>query len=367
MYTPFKIQIVRCILLHTSVQTPSLPALLLKLLSFIAKTMSKPFPLLITIFLLICLGVSCTGSPADTAPVEESVRGQVAPPAIQSLLGRPLLPWKESAAARARKDSLLAIARADWDEDPEDLDHIIWYGRRIAYLFHYQEAIEVFTAGMERYPDVPELFRHRGHRYISIRNFDAAIADFQKASDLMQGRPVEIEPDGIPNKLNKPLSSLQFNVWYHLGLAHYLKGEFVEAERAYLECMKVSTNPDLLVATADWLYMTFRRQGKEDEAAAMLHTIGPDLEIIENESYYKRLQMYQGKIAPEELLDLENTSSDVQLDIVTQGYGVGNWYYYNGDKAKALDVFRKVVAQQYWPAFGYIAAEAELARSVGTE
>ena len=34
---------------------------------------------------------------------------------------------------------------------------------------------------------------------------------------------LETEPDGIPNKLNMPLSSTQFNVWYDLALAHYLK------------------------------------------------------------------------------------------------------------------------------------------------
>ena len=79
-------------------------------------------------------------------------------------------------------------------------------------------------------PTLPSpAYRHRGHRYISQRKFDAAIADFNKAAELMQGAPIEMEPDGQPNKINKPLSTTQFNVWYHLGLAHYLKEEFDEA------------------------------------------------------------------------------------------------------------------------------------------
>jgi len=41
---------------------------------------------------------------------------------------------------------------------------------------------------------------------------------------------------------------------------------------------------------------------------------------------------------------------------------VGNWHFYNGDEAKGMEIFRQVVEQQYWSAFGYIAAEAELAR-----
>ena len=324
--------------------------------------MSNPSPSIFFAILLLFLTGACTAPPTEAEAAEQEFVEQAPPVALKSLLGKELLPWQESAAARARKDSLLAIARTNWEQYPDDLQNIIWYGRRIAYLFRYREANDVFTAGMTKFPDAPELYRHRGHRYISLREFDKAVADLQKAADLMKGRPVEIEPDGIPNRLNKPLSSLQFNVWYHLALAHYLLGDFEQAERAYLECMKVSTNPDLLVATADWLYMTLRRQGKEDEASILLSTIGPDLEIIENASYYKRLQMYQGMITPDALLDLENDSSAAQLDIVTQGYGVGNWYFYNGEEEKGSEVFRKVVAQQYWPAFGYIAAEAELAR-----
>jgi hypothetical protein len=50
------------------------------------------------------------------------------------------------------------------------------------------------------------------------------------------------------------------------------------------------------------------------------------------------------------------------LTVATQGYGVGNWYYVNGDRAKAKEIFEKVVSGPQWSAFGYIAAEADLQR-----
>ncbi len=53
------------------------------------------------------------------------------------------------------------------------------------------------------------------------------------------------------------------------------------------------------------------------------------------------------------------------LNIATQGYGVGNWYLVNGDVAAATEIFERIVAGTSWAAFGYIAAEAELARGVG--
>jgi hypothetical protein len=70
--------------------------------------------------------------------------------------------------------------------------------------------------------------------------------------------------------------------------------------------------------------------------------------------------MYKGLEKPEALLDPANADA---LTIATQGYGVGNWYFVNGDRAKAMSTFEKVVAGPQWSAFGYIAAEADLARS----
>lgn len=283
-------------------------------------------------------------------------------PEAKSLDGRKLYPMKLSESTQAKYDKLLAEAQKNYDANPEDLNNTIWLGRRTAYLGHYQKAIKIFTKGLKKHPDSPELYRHRGHRYISIRQFDKAIKDFEKAADLAAGRDLEIEPDGLPNKLNIPLSNLQFNIYYHWGLAHYLKGEFEKAVPIYQKCMEFSDNDDLVTATADWLYMTYRRLGQEDKADDVLQKIHSDMKIVENDAYFKRLLMYKGEIASSELLDLENEDPDQLLNLVTQGYGVGNWYFYNGDEAKAREIFQKIVDTAYWSAFGYVAAEADLFR-----
>jgi tetratricopeptide (TPR) repeat protein len=281
-------------------------------------------------------------------------------PEAKSLDGRKLYPMKLSAATQAKYDDLLAKAEQDYEADPNDLNNIIWLGRRTAYLGLYKKAIKIFSKGLKKHPDSPELYRHRGHRYISIRKFDKAIRDFQKAATLAEGRDIEIEPDGLPNKLNIPLSNLQFNIYYHWALAHYLKGAFEKAIPIYEKCMAYSDNDDLITATADWMYMTYRRLGQEEKAQQVLAKIHSDMKIIENDAYYKRLLMYKGEIKPSDLLDLENDDPDELLNLVTQGYGVGNWYFYNGEKGKALEIFRKIVGTDYWSAFGYIAAEADL-------
>ncbi|MBX2899883.1 MAG: hypothetical protein KF775_09535 [Cyclobacteriaceae bacterium] len=277
---------------------------------------------------------------------------------VYSMLG---LEYFAPTAPNPKLDSNLKAAQLKFDADPSE-ENYIWLGRRHAYLTHYNKAIAIFTEGLEKYPNSYKLYRHRGHRYISQRKFDAAIADFTKASELMPATPLEIEPDGIPNKINQPLSTTQFNVWYHLGLAHYLKGEFEPAAQAYLSCMTVSNHDDLVTATTDWLYMTYRRQGKTQAAIKLLEQITPSMTIVENDSYFKRLLLYKGLLPVDSVLNVSNAAPDADLALATQGYGVGNWYLYNGDTAQSISIFERVVGGKHFSAFGFIAAEADLAR-----
>lgn len=261
---------------------------------------------------------------------------------------------------KRKLDSALQVAQKNFEADPSEANYI-WLGRRLAYLSRYEDAVKVFTEGLQKYPDSYRLLRHRGHRYITLRQFDKAIADLQMAASLKR-YPLEIEPDGQPNKLNIPLSTVQFNIWYHLGLAHYLKGDLESAEKAYIQCLEVSDNDDLLIATADWLYMTYCRMKKWDEAAKVLELIRDDMQVVENDAYYKRLKMYKGLMKPEELLAVNDTAEDAALTLATQGYGVGNYYLCQGDTTKAVEIFKQIKNGKNFAAFGFIAAEADLMR-----
>jgi tetratricopeptide (TPR) repeat protein len=274
------------------------------------------------------------------------------------LLAVPCATAAQSPQARLEVD--LAKARADYARDPSSADAAVWLGRRLAYLGRFPEAIDAFTQGIAARPTDARLYRHRGHRYITTRRFDLAVADLKKAAQLIAGRKDEIEPDGAPNKAGIPRSTLQSNIWYHLGLAQYLSGDFDGALASYREGMEVSrVNDDMLVATSDWLYMTLRRLKRDAEARQVLEPIREQMDVIENGAYHARLLMYKGLRTPESVLNL-NTADDIQ--VATQGYGVGNWYLVNGDRAKAREMFDRVLAGKATTAFGFIAAEADVKR-----
>lgn len=280
---------------------------------------------------------------------------------LTGLDGRVFLRPEVSESAKAKLDTNLSIALKNFQLNPSE-ENYIWLGRREAYLYNYERAISIFTDGLAKFPESYRLYRHRGHRYITTRQFDRAVEDLTRAAQLMPSDSLETEPDGQPNSINIPLSSTQFNVWYHLALAKYLKGDFQAARADYDSCMKVSVNDDLICATADWQYMTLRRLGAKEEADKVLMKIHEGMKIIENDSYFKRLKMYKEILHPDSVLNVNASNEDADLALATQGYGVGNWYLYNGDEAKAKEIFQKVLEGKHFSAFGFIASEAELMR-----
>ena len=274
-----------------------------------------------------------------------------------SLLGRPLATPPLAAEAKKSAEENLAKAQAEFARNPDSADALLWVGRRLAYLGRYREAIEVFSKGIVRWPEDVRLYRHRGHRYVTLREFDKAIADLSKGVEIVKakGLPDEPELDGQ----GVATDTTQSNLWYHLGLAHYLKGDFEKALVAYREGMKTNgDSPDRTASMSDWLYMTLRRLGRSDEAARLLEGVGANLAVRQYHVYWNRLRMYKGEITPEALL----TAGGSEIDRATYGYAVGNWYLVNGQQDKAKALFEKIIGGASWIPFGFIASEAELAR-----
>lgn len=302
-----------------------------------------------TPILCLSLTVSCTDSPRSQShhPKAEAV----------SLLGEKLYPLSLDEHTAAKYSENLAQARADFDADSDDADAIIWLGRRTAYLGRYREAITHFSEGIRKHPEDARMYRHRGHRYITTRQFKKAVSDFEKAARLIRGHEDVIEPDGLPNRLNIPTSTLQSNIWYHLGLTHYLTGDLDGAQRAYRKCLEVSKNNDMLAATAYWKYLTLRRMGKEGAAQQLLSQIDEDFDVIENHAYRDLLFLFKGILTEGDIM----SEGEDALQNATMAYGIASWRCLEGDSAGATEILDSIIATNYWPAFGYIAAESDLA------
>ena len=299
-------------------------------------------------------------SPEQTFGQSSELQGRDSVVEATSLLGEKLFRPAPTGEALVKAEEHLSAANRAFNSAPTNPDSIIWLGRRTAYLGRFNEAIDIFTRGIALYPSDARFLRHRGHRYLSTRQIDKAISDFQKAYELTRNKPDEIEPDGLPNARNIPTSSLKSNIRYHLGLAHYLKGDFDKAAKLYAEDVTAARNVDTHVASAHWLYMSLRRLGRVREAEAVLTPISSKMDVIENTAYHRLLLMYKGDLKQSDVLPESQAAS---LENVTTAYGVANWHLYNGRKDEAAKLLQQITAtKSQWASFGYLAAEAELSR-----
>jgi tetratricopeptide (TPR) repeat protein len=275
-----------------------------------------------------------------------------------TILYAPPIPAEEL----AKRNQQLAAAQDAYERSPQDADALVWYGRRLAYVGRFRESIDVFTKGIAEHPDDARMYRHRGHRYITTREFARAVPDLTKAAELVKGKPDEVEPDLAANATHPPLETLQSNIYYHLGLAHYLLGHWERAREAYLECRRVSLNPDNLCSVTHWLYMTLRRMDREDEANEALAQISEKMPVLEYHAYHNLCLAYAGKHDIDLLYDATKRGGVDTVDFATIGYGVGNWHRYNGERNRAFEIWREVVSGAQWHAFGHVAAEDEFER-----
>jgi tetratricopeptide (TPR) repeat protein len=237
-----------------------------------------------------------------------------------------------------------AVARAEeaLAADPRNVQRIIDVGIAQSGALQFREAIATFTKGMAIEPDNAMLYRWRGHRYLSVRELDRAMADLTRGYAL---------------------DSLNYGVLYHLGIVRFARGDFNAAVDAFQRSIQRPPNAGELAGSTDWLWMSLMRAGRSAEASSHLAR-RPDT-VNAGNAYTTRLRLYRGEITPDQALTPADTAG---VQVATLSYGLGNWYLVKGDTASALKWFeRAVAAKNGWAGFGFIVSEVELRRLTAKE
>ena len=221
-----------------------------------------------------------------------------------------------------RDTGAVARAQATLSADPRNVDKIIALGVAQSGVREFREAIQTFTRGMEVAPNHAMLYRWRGHRHLSVREFDRAMADFTRGFAI---------------------DSTNYGILYHLGILRFMSGDFNAAADAFVRGLPRAPDAAERAGSTDWLWMSLSRAGRTAEARALLDR-RPD-SIPANNAYSKRLQLYRGQIAADQLLTPADTGD---VNIGTLAYGLGNWYILRGDTMRA----RQMSSDRLHPAAG---------------
>lgn len=271
-----------------------------------------------------------------------------------TLTGAPLMRIPPDAAKLPKLEHELGDARVAWARDGTE-EAAIRLGRAYAALGLYQEAIGAYTAGLDRNPESYRLRRHRGHRYITVREFRNASRDYNQAWELVRDKPDAPESaDGS--------STDKSAILYHWGLLEYLRGQYEWSDDVFSKRSVLPTLKDEnVVSAASWHYWSLRRLGRDADAAKVIAPIHDGMDVKENRSYYTLCRMYRGLVTPAEV-ERQMVGEDGKLN-VGLAYGVACWKRFElKDEAGGRAMLERIIASGNWPAFGYIAAEADLAR-----
>ena len=185
---------------------------------------------------------------------------------------------------RAQRDTG-AIARAEsaLAGDPRNVDRIIALGVALSGVRQYREAITTFTRGLQIAPNNALLYRWRGHRYLSTRQFDRAQEDLTRGAKL---------------------DSTIYGIWYHLGIVRFVRRDFAGAADAFTRALPIAPDSSERSGATDWLWMSLARAGRPADAKALLDR-HPDTPPGGN-AYTQRLRLYRGEVSPESVF----TSAD---------------------------------------------------------
>jgi len=264
----------------------------------------------------------------------------------QSLIGTPLRNPAWSADTLAGLEQDVAIARAAMDIAPDREASYIWLGRRLAYLNRFDEAIDVFTSGLVKFPDSYKLLRFRGRKLARSRQFDAALADYARGIALVESVQDSYEPDGIANARNQFLGSYRSNLHYYHAQTSWAVGDYATTlagmERSARE--PLVQNADHQIAIRYWRYLALRKLGRHDEAALAVRDTPAGLELLENDSYYDGVRYLQGTLSEAGVLSKHDPVSS---------FAVAMRRLFDGDTAGADTLLETIIVdspQGFWPA-----------------
>jgi tetratricopeptide (TPR) repeat protein len=220
-------------------------------------------------------------------------------------------------------------------DQPNEVSSYIALARAQAGVRQIREAVATLTVGLARFPESAELYRWRGHRYLSLMEFDRAQGDFDRGLAI---------------------DSSLYGIWYHRGVTHFVRGEYDEAVTAFVRARPLAPDSAEFAGSSDWLYTSLVRLGALRTSRELLDET-PRIRSVTN-AYTRRLDLYRGRTRAPRFMTPADTAP---VQLATLSFGLATWAHARGDRKMAEEAYRNAARPDAWPSFAFIAAIADVA------
>ncbi len=208
-------------------------------------------------------------------------------------------------------------------------------GQALCRQLRYRDAIAVYTEAIAMNPEDPEAYRQRAARHIATMQPERAISDL---------------------KFCLPLSMEKSDIYYRMGIARYLAGQYLEAMDAEQKAFP-GFDDEMGVAAMFWHTAAAWKAGTEP---TLLKHYRQDMEVGHHTAYHFSMGLAAGETMLEQALErISKEKSDLEYSIM--GYGAAMFAEAAGKNDIAKSLLEAVVKRDgFWISYGYLAAWNEV-------
>ncbi|MEP7195327.1 MAG: hypothetical protein ABI851_02335 [Saprospiraceae bacterium] len=285
-----------------------------------------------------------------------------------TLDGERLLKWVDSDSIWALRDENIKNSRMAYLSKIEDPKSYLNYARAYSQSGKVENAIDILSKGITKFPDVADFYVYRGENMLLGRQLTECVDNFWKAGQKLEKSGVSsgligmVEEDSIANM------SLSYRNYLMMAIAFYCNNDMSSADKFFEVCGDFSTNSDLWIRSYYWQYACYSRSNRVAEAKNILKNLSEDMQILpSSKPYLDAMKFYKGLIKDNDLVDPEfkpNSLKDAKPWLIKM-HAVGLKNLLEGNMDKATTYFLKMKQCGYWNTIEVLVAEAELMRIAG--
>lgn len=282
----------------------------------------------------------------DTGFFDEAIDALSKGVALEPVYGSAYLALSEVYEILGNKENMLANLQNAYRYMPRDLPLVYRYGDALYSAGRAREAIEPLELANSMRPNTPDILRTLGFAYMDVYRFDDGIELVERSiqlSPLPPGITMDFSRLKNRNELLARFDDLLLEVkrnpdslkaHYELSEAYLFKGMPKEAEREYLEIIRLAPND---YRNYNGLHIFYSGQGEDEKALAAIRKA---IELNPHHVFYLSMSGLLTKLGRlDEAIDAAKRSVEIK-PLLESRLRLGDLWLNKGNRAEALREFQ---------------------------